>query len=335
MPNHIVLLANLGSPLSPKLSDVRTYLREFLTDPYVIDLPAGVRHVLVRALIVPFRSSYTARAYQSIWTTNGSPLIDWTRRLAEEVNQTTDASVDFAMRYGHPNLAEFDKMVEDAGEIFLAGLYPHHADSTRTTLIEKAKSVFPDKHIRVLKPFFDNPRYRQLCQDHVSEHLPRDTEHLLFSFHGLPVRQIRKADTSNSHCLQRVDCCSVPHPVHEVCYRHQCLEDAENLSEAFNSPSTVCFQSRIGKLPWLEPYTEDVLTKLAKEGLKRVSIYCPSFVSDNLETLYDVGETNRKQWLALGGEELTLIPALNLNENWVQLLTHWCDQPDEMFEQVT
>ena len=335
MQNHIVIFANLGSPLSPKLADVRAYLKEFLTDPYVIDLPAAVRQILVRAVIVPFRSSDTARAYRSIWTADGSPLIDWTQKLAEVVDQESNADVYFAMRYGSPNLTGFDEMLGDHDEIFLAGLYPHHADSTRTTLIENAKAVFPNTRIKVLKPFFNNPRYRQLCQDHVSEHIPHDTEHLLFSFHGLPVRQVLKADSSNSHCFQRVDCCAVPHPVHEVCYKHQCLVDAANLSRAFDGPSTVCFQSRIGKLPWLEPYTEDVLTKLASDGLKRISVYCPSFVSDNLETLYDIGETIRKQWLDMGGEELSLIPALNLNIHWVQLLTHWCDHPEEAFEEVS
>ena len=203
MENHTVLLANLGSPRSPELADVRKYLKEFLTDPYVIDLPAGVRHILVRAFIVPFRSSYTARAYDSIWTRNGSPLIDWTQKLVERVNHSTNAEVDFVMRYGQPNLVDFATRLSNGSEIYLAGLYPHHADSTRTTLIEQTKSVFPDKHIWVLRPFFNDLGYKQLSQDHVREHLPSDTEHLLFSFHGLPVRQILKADSSNTHCLQR------------------------------------------------------------------------------------------------------------------------------------
>lgn len=301
----------------------------------MIDLPSPVRHFLVKALIVPFRSSYTSQAYNSIWTVNGSPLLDWTQKLASELSRYTCARVYWGMRYGQPNLADFAEIRERGDEILLAGLYPHHADSTRTTLIECAKTAFPKSRILVLKPFFDHHEYVQLCQNHLSKHLPKDTEHLLFSFHGLPLRQIRKLDTTNTHCLKRIDCCAVPHEVHEVCYRHQCLTDAANLSNAFDGPSTVCFQSRIGKTAWLEPYTEDVLHKLADEGLKCVSVYCPSFVSDNLETLYDIGEITRNQWIEIGGETLNLIPAINLNTNWIQLLADWCNHPKEMFEQVT
>jgi len=330
----LFLLANLGSPLSPKMWDVRRYLREFLTDPYVIDIPSPLRELLVNGIIVPFRSKYTAEAYQYIWEEDGSPLINWTYRLAEEMRRYISDDVHVIMRYGEPNINQVTALAYESDRVYLLGLYPQHADSTRTTLIEKLKSVCTDKRIWVLQPFYNEERYRSILRDHLAAHLPDNLDHLIFSFHGIPLGQIKKADTSRAHCLKSSDCCEVPHPCQSTCYRHQCLVNSSDLADVFDGPSTTSFQSRVGRMAWLQPYTENVLTELAQQGVKNAAIFCPSFVSDNLETIYDVGVKNRELWHSLGGESLTLIPSLNCNLEWAKLLVEWCKEPDGMFKQV-
>ena len=285
-------------------------------------------------LIVPLRAKYSAAAYRTVWQAQGSPLVNWTNSLASEISQRVASPVYVAMRYGEPNLDSLSSSLREYDRLYFALLYPQHAASTRSTMIEEIRRTFPKQQLFVLKPFFNETAYRDVLQAHLRAHIPKDAQHLLLSFHGLPVRQVMKADHTKSHCLQGTDCCQNDHPSHRTCYRHHCLVNAGYLEKASPVPTTTCFQSRLGRLNWLQPYTVNVLEELAKNEVKRIAVMCPSFVSDCLETLHEVAIEYRQLWVNLGGEELTLIPALNCQTDWVELLASWIREPESMFEQI-
>jgi ferrochelatase len=332
-----ILLVNLGSPASTTVADVRRYLSEFLMDRYVIDSPWPIRKLIVAALILPFRPARTAAAYAAIWRDDGdSPLLFHSRALATTLGRRIDAPVALAMRYGNPSIdAGIDTLVH-AGveEILLVPLYPQHADSTRRTAVEHTRAALArlraPPRLRVLPPFYDDVGYLEALTDLVRRHLTDPVEHLLFSFHGLPERQIRKADPTGSHCLERPDCCDVPSPAHASCYRHQCFATARAVALALGrSPTSwsVSFQSRLGRLPWLSPYTDEVLGQLPARGVRRLAVVCPAFVADNLETLEEIGVRGREQFIGAGGESLTLVPCLNDDDGWVDALARLCRKP--------
>lgn len=336
MENRGVLLVNLGSPDSPSVPDVRTYLNEFLMDKNIIDLPWPLRRLLVSFFILPTRPVRSAKAYQRIWTDHGSPLVHLSQQFTEQLKTHTHLPVELAMRYGKPDMKSALQQLTsnpDIQEILLFPLYPHFAMSSVKTVIERTKELLqqskPDISLKVHPVFYDQPQYISVLVDSAQPWLQQDYDHLVFSYHGVPERHIHKDDASGSHCL-KPGCCKKSSATHKTCYRHQILRTTECFVETANIPInkyTVAFQSRLGKAKWLEPNTLDIIKNLAKQGAKRVLVICPSFVSDCLETLEEIGIEAKEAFIAAGGESLELIPCLNDHPDWVKTVGDWIKQP--------
>ena len=336
MTDHALLLVNLGSPASTEVADVRRYLNQFLMDPYVIDLPWPVRRLLVSLILVK-RPEQSAHAYASIWWDEGSPLVVLTRRLQAVMReQWQQGPVEMAMRYGEPSLKTVLTRLAGQGisKITLAPLYPQFADSTVTTVVEEARAVVREHKLAVqfslLQPFYDQPEYLEALVASARPWVESDFDHLLLSFHGLPERHLKKIDPTGKHCLGSVDCCRNASPeVLAKCYRAQCLRTAQGFAELMGLPEgkwSVSFQSRLGRAKWIEPYTEATLDELGKRGVKKLLVMCPAFVADCIETLEEIGDRGREQFLAAGGEELVLVPCLNDNVQWGQALNTLCER---------
>jgi ferrochelatase len=334
MTRQALLLANLGSPASTSVADVRSYLNQFLMDPYVIDLPWPVRRLLV-SLILISRPAKSAHAYQSIWWPEGSPLVEISRQLTDAVRPLwTQGPVELAMRYGEPSIETTLRKLAGQGitQVTFAPLYPQFADSTTTTALVEARRVIaafqlPIK-LSVLQPFFDQPEYLDALAASVKPYLEQGFDHLLMSYHGLPERHLHKTDPTGSHCLKGADCCQrATGAVLETCYRAQCFRVSSGFAErAGLQPAqwSVSFQSRLGRAKWIEPYTEARLDELAAQGVKKLLVMCPAFVADCIETLEEIGMRGREQFIAAGGEELILVPCLNTQPQWVQALAQIC-----------
>jgi ferrochelatase len=313
---------------------VRRYLRDFLMDRFVVDVPWPIRWLIVHGFILPFRPRRSADAYAKIWDAagpgSGSPLLHYSRRFAEAVDVELDAPCELAMRYGEPSLQSAIARLRAAGvdEVLLAPLYPQFADSTRTTTeVEVRRLLGDDVRLEVLPPFYDRPGYIDALVTSVRDVLPERWDHLLLSFHGVPERHITRADPTGSHCLASADCCRTPSPAHATCYRHQCLRTAQEMAAGLGFGEdrySVSFQSRLGRLPWLQPYTDHVLAELPGRGVEHLVVACPAFVADNLETIEEVGMAGRETFLAAGGKTFTLAPCLNDRADWVRAFNEWC-----------
>jgi ferrochelatase len=329
MTDHALLLVNLGSPASTEVADVRRYLNQFLMDPYVIDLPWPVRRLLVSLILIK-RPAQSAHAYASIWWPEGSPLVVLSRRLQQAMqDQWRHGPVELAMRYGQPSIESALLRLADQGiqQVTLAPLYPQFADSTVTTVIEEAKRVLRahnlNLRIAVLPPFYDQPEYLDALVDSAKPYVQQPFDHLLLSFHGLPERHLHKLDPSG-HCLKGAECCRTASPeVLAHCYRAQCLRSAAAFASRLGlGPEqwSVSFQSRLGRAKWIEPYTENRLDELGKQGVKKLLVMCPAFVADCIETLEEIGDRGLEQFQAAGGESLQLVPCLNDHPSWVAAL---------------
>jgi len=329
MTDHALLLVNLGSPASTKVADVRSYLNQFLMDPYVIDVPWPLRRLIV-SLILIRRPAASAHAYASIWWEDGSPLVVISKRLHEAMKSSwKQGPVELAMRYGEPSLTTVLNRLASQGitQVTLAPLYPQFADSTTTTVIEEALRVVREHKLPIrfslLQPFYDQPEYLDALVDSAKPHLEQGFDHLLLSFHGLPERHLHKLDPSG-HCLKGDDCCRMASPeVLAKCYRAQCLRSAELFAQRMGlKPEqwSVSFQSRLGRAKWIEPYTEARLDELAAQGVKKLLVMCPAFVADCIETLEEIGDRGREQFVEAGGESLQLVPCLNDHPSWVAAL---------------
>lgn len=334
MTKRGIILMNLGSPDSTKVKDVRKYLNEFLMDGRVIDIPYLARVLLVKGIIVPFRAPKSAKAYQSIWWKEGSPLIELTKRLQTAVQQKLEEPVAIAMRYGNPTpqqaYEELMKRADGLEEVILFPLYPHYAMSSYETAVEYMKSVHKKNNypfrLTTIKPYFDNPDYIQALSDSIKPYLEQEYDRILFSYHGIPERHILKADITGNHCLRSADCCDKDSPAHAFCYRHQCFETTRLIAAALEIPKEKyqqSFQSRLGRDKWLTPYTAALLPELPKEGVKKLLVVCPAFVSDCLETLEEMAEEGKEIFLHAGGEQFTLIPCLNVHPLWVSAVAKW------------
>ena len=340
MTEQALLLVNLGSPASTDVADVRRYLNQFLMDPYVVDLPWPLRRVLV-SLILAKRPKESAHAYASIWWPEGSPLVVLSQRLTDAVRPYwSEGPVELAMRYGEPSIE--GALLKLAGQgiqkVTFAALYPQFADSTTTTAIEEARRVIRDRKLdiklSILQPFYDQPEYLDALVDSAKPYL-QDFDHLLLSFHGLPERHLHKVDPTGAHCLKSADCCQrAEGAVLATCYRAQCMQSGAQFAErAGLQPQqwSVSFQSRLGRAKWIEPYTEEQLEALAAKGVKKLLVMCPAFVADCIETLEEIGDRGREQFIAAGGADLQLIPCLNTHESWVQALLTLCRRaPQEL-----
>jgi protoporphyrin/coproporphyrin ferrochelatase len=324
-----VLLVNLGSPDSPSVTDVRRYLREFLMDKRVLDVNWAVRFCIVHFAILPSRPKQSAHAYQSIWTPEGSPLIVTSRHLRAKLQQRLNVPVALAMRYQKPSIPDAIRELSQKGadEVLLIPLFPHYAMSSFETAVERVKEVArrlaPGMRIDCQSPYYDQPDYIRALVGSAREYLDRGYDHLLFSFHGLPERQIRKSDPTGRHCLCSSNCCQTPSPAHATCYRAQCFQTVAAFVKEANVPEgkySISFQSRLGRDPWLKPYTDYELEKLPAKGTKNLLVICPAFVSDCLETLEEIGIRGRESFLQAGGKAFDQIPCLNEHPLWIDAL---------------
>ena len=327
-----ILLINLGTPSAPTTSAVRHYLREFLSDPYVIDLPALARWLLLNTIILPFRAPTSTKAYQAIWTPQGSPLLVNSLRLTEKLQEKlTHYPVAFAMRYGHPTMdqAITTLLSQDIDGIMLVPLYPQYAEATTKSSLLAAEKIIRAQHptikISSSPSFYDHPDYIQAMVQLIKTH-PQDKtiDHFIFSYHGLPERQVRRVCSPKNHCDLKQACPVTAHK-DPHCYRAQCYATARLMASSLGLEKDdyhVTFQSRLGKTPWIGPYTDQILVALAEKGMKNLAIVCPSFVADCLETLEEIDLRATAQWRALGGHTLTRIPCLNDAPRWVDALSH-------------
>jgi ferrochelatase len=321
-----VLLVNLGTPAAPTTPAVRRYLREFLSDPRVIDISAVGRQALLNLVILPFRSSKSAAAYRKIWTERGSPLLFHSQDLAAAVQRELgDAfEVVLAMRYGEPSIAwALDKLGD--GRVIVCALYPQYAASSTGSSLEEVmrvagrRWVVPD--LATVPPFWDDAGFLDAWAAVARPAV--DDRYVLFSFHGLPERQIRKADASGAHCFASASCCDAVGEKNRNCYRAQSYATARGIAARLGLADggwSVSFQSRLGRTPWIEPHTDVVLPELVAAGKKRIAVVCPAFVADCLETLEEIGIRAQEQVATLGGD-LVLVPSLNATPVWVTAVT--------------
>jgi ferrochelatase len=323
-----LLLVNLGTPASPATSDVREYLREFLSDPRVIDIHPIKRWLLLNLIILRSRPRQSGEAYRKIWTDRGSPLLYHSRDLVEKVQQRLDPTVrvGLGMRYGKPSIAAALEGLRNEGvrRIVVFPMYPQNSSAATGSSIEKvfecASALWNVPNLQVVPPFYAHPAFIEAYADVARPYVERaDVERVFFSFHGLPERQVRKSDETGSHCLRRDDCCDRIVDANRDCYRAQCFATARLLVDRLGLPpdkAVTCFQSRLGRDPWIRPYTDELVEAAARNGSKRAVILSPAFVTDCLETLEELGLRAAESWRAAGGEALELVPCLNAREAW-------------------
>lgn len=329
MANQAALLVNLGSPDSTSVADVRRYLEEFLSDDRVIDIPKPVQQFVLRCFILPKRPKFSAHAYSTIWRPEGSPLVIVSRNLQRLVQAEVEVPVVLAMRYGKPSIPDVVARLAADGieELFLVPLYPHYAMSSYETVVVRVQEVVreqaPQMRVTALQPFFEDPEYVEALYQSARADLDGGYDYVLFSYHGIPVRHLQKADSSHAHCTVVPDCCRVRSPVQATCYRAQTVRTTEAFVRRAGIPDgrwSISYQSRLGREPWLQPYTDVTLERLAREGVKRLLVMTPAFVSDCLETLEEISITGRKRFLAAGGERFKQIACLNEHPLWVAFL---------------
>lgn len=325
-----VLLVNLGTPDSPSVADVRKYLREFLMDGRVIDIPLLPRWLLVNLIIAPFRSPKSAKTYQKVWTKQGSPLKVYGYEVKELLQKALGNmyQVELGMRYQSPSIAQALESLKKnhVTEIIVVPLFPQYASATTGSVQQKVMELVSNWQLipkmTFIDAFFDNPSFINtfvtIAQNYIAS---RHYDHYVFTYHGLPERQIRKGDNTGN-CLSG-NCCNTLHAGNRLCYRAQCFATTRLLAEKLNISTenyTVCFQSRLGKDVWIQPYTEDVVKELAKAGKKSVLAFSPSFVADCLETTIEVGEEYKEMFEKAGGEHWQLVESLNNHPLWIETL---------------
>ncbi len=320
-----VLVVNVGSPDSTKPGDVRRYLRQFLSDPRVVDINPVARWLLLNLFILPFRPKVSAKAYAKVWTDEGSPLLVESRALVEGLRERLECEVVLGMRYGAPSIESAIEGLRAKGcdEITVFPVYPQYASSSTGTALQAVYEVcgalWNTPAISSVAPFYDEPGFLDaFCEvgRPVLEELAPD--HVLFSFHGLPERHIRKSDETGSHCLAADGCCDAMGDANRNCYRAQCYVTANGIAERLRLTNwSVSFQSRLGRTPWIKPYTDEVLVDMAQRGVKRVAVFCPAFTADCLETLEEIGIRAADDFTAAGGEVLRLVPSLNAHPSWM------------------
>ncbi len=334
-----VLLVNLGSPDSPTAKDVKPYLDEFLMDERVIDVPAWLRTILVRGIILQTRPRKSAHAYSKIWWEEGSPLVVISERFQEKVQGQTKVPVALGMRYGSMTIkGALDELhTKGVTEVLLVPLYPHYAMSSYETVVVKTMEVqqeyFPEMHLTTLPAFYNRAEYIKVLSESIAAGLAATAyDHILFSYHGIPERHIRKSDPTRFHCKINDSCCSINSVAHNTCYRHQCFHTTERVVAYLGLPQnkiSISFQSRLPNDPWLKPYTDFEFVRLAKEGKKNLVVITPAFVSDCLETLEEIAMEGKKQFLEAGGEHYKHIPCLNDSMAWVAVMAQWINTWEE------
>lgn len=323
-----ILLVNLGSPDSPAVSDVRRYLNEFLMDGRVIDVAWPLRRLIVGLILIK-RPHESGEAYEKIWTKDGSPLVVTSRNVQTLLQARLSVPVELAMRYQNPSIESAVKNLaaQGATEVLLIPMFPHYAMSSYESAVvrvqEVAAKLAPQMKLTVQPPYFDDADYIAALVASAQDYL-KDYDHLLFSYHGIPERHLRKSDPTGCHCLAQENCCEVVSPAHAVCYRAQCFATTRAFVKLAGVPAekySVSFQSRLGKDPWLKPYTDLELPRLAQAGKKKMLVICPAFVSDCLETIEEIGMRGQEEFASGGGKEFMRIPCMNEHPAWIDALT--------------
>lgn len=334
MSKRAVLLVNLGSPDSTSVPDVRRYLREFLGDERVLDRPAApLRWALLEGIILRSRPAKSAHAYAKIWTKEGSPLVVISQQVRDKLAATlgADTPVYLAMRYGNPSIASVIAQIAADGiqELLLFPQYPHYAMASWETVVvrvfEEIARQAPALKVTTVQPFYEDRDYIDALHAVVAPHLAQPFDHVLFSYHGLPERHMRKADSSHAHCLTVPDCCNTCSPAHATCYRAQVVKTTQALVRRANLSAekhSLSFQSRLAGEPWLQPYTDHEFERLPQTGKKKLLVLCPAFVADCLETLEEIAIQGRESFLASGGESFTYIPCLNSDQAYIDFLAN-------------
>jgi len=331
MPKRAVLLVNLGSPNSTSVPDVRRYLREFLGDERVLDLPAPLRWLLLEGIILRTRPKKSAHAYKTVWTNDGSPLVVTSRSVQQKLSAQLgpEMPVYLAMRYGQPSIASvIAKMIADGvNEILLIPQYPHYAMSSWETVTAKvyaeATRQSSTLHVTTVQPFYQDADYIEALYTSAQPYLEQPHDLVLFSYHGIPVRHLRKADSSKAHCTIVPNCCETCSPVQSTCYRSQCYRTTKAFVQRANLPTekySVSFQSRLAGEPWLTPYTDHELTRLPAAGAKNLLVMSPAFVADCLETLEEISVAGKETFLTAGGNTFQQIPCLNDHPAYIDFL---------------
>lgn len=301
-------------------------------DPYVVDTPWLLRRLLLSLFILPSRPRQSAAAYAKIWNGgghDGSPLLSISNATINALSPLLDAPIALGMRYGKPSLDEAIATLRDQGveHLIVAPLYPQFADSTVTTTRVKVTNILAGTELAgseiettFLAPFYQAPQFVQAVADTIRRVPEQSWDHLLLSYHGLPERHLTKADPTGTHCLASSECCAISSPAHQTCYRHQVMATSTALASALQLTAeqyTVAFQSRLGRLPWLTPYTDEMLREMPARGIKRLLVSCPAFVADNLETLEEIAMQGQETFLAAGGESLQVAPCVNTDPGWI------------------
>ncbi len=334
-----VLLVNLGSPDSPTAKDVKPYLDEFLMDGRVIDVPPLLRNLLVRGIILQTRPKKSAKAYAKIWWDEGSPLIVISKRFTEKLREHTHLPVALGMRYGSGSIKEGLQELADKNvdEVLLVPMYPHYAMSSYETVVVKAmeeqQKHFPNMQVTTMPAFYSSADYIKVLGDSIAEGLKNfEYDHVLFSYHGIPERHIRKSDPTKFHCKIDGSCCKINSVAHHTCYRHQCYDTTELIKSYLGLPEekvSTSFQSRLAGDPWLKPYTDYEFERFPKEGKTRLAVITPAFVSDCLETLEEIAMEGEEEFKEAGGEQFKHISCLNDRDDWVALMAKWIKDWEE------
>jgi ferrochelatase len=327
-----VLLVNLGTPDSAATPDVRKYLNEFLMDGRVIDIPVVQRTLLVRGIIVPFRAPKSAKLYREIWSdTTGSPLLHYSLKQQQLLQQSLgdDYIVELAMRYQSPSIEAALERLKKAlvNDIRVIPMFPQYASASTGSVAQKVMSLvgkWPTvPNISFVNSFHDDALMIAAFADNARKHQSEKYDHILFSFHGLPQRQLINCDHTGSHCLKAADCCQTLTDVNKFCYSAQSHHTAKLIAEYLGLSKdqyTVCFQSRLGSDPWVQPYTSVVIEELARQGKKKLLVFCPAFVADCLETVYEVSVEYNDLFKEKGGEHVQLVESLNDHPKFIEAL---------------
>ena len=327
-----LLLVNLGTPDAPERSAVYRYLKQFLLDRRVIDISWLARNLLVRGIIAPFRSGSSSKLYKRLWTPEGSPIKTYGFALQKAIQSSLGENyiVELAMRYQTPSIEKgIENLIinQKVDRIIVFPLFPQYASATTGSVhdevmrILRKYDIIPE--IKFINSYPTNPEMIETFVDHAKKFDVETYDHVLFSFHGLPQRQLRKGDPSKSHCLKVENCCSLVTENNKFCYSAQCHQTAFAIANQIDIPKekyTICFQSRLGRDPWAQPYTSAVIEKLQKSGAKRLLVFSPAFVADCLETTIEIGYEYKEEFIHAGGEALDLVASLNDDPAWIKAI---------------
>ncbi len=325
-----LLLINLGTPDGFDVQNVRHYLKEFLTDKRVISIPTLLRYILVYGFILPFRPQKSSRAYQAIWTKEGSPLLVISKQLQTQLQRHLGSEYQIAlgMRYGTPSIASALDELQECESITILPLYPQYASASTGSSLEETLRLISTREVipslKIISSFYQHPTYIK-AQAQVIKDSMQDSEHLILSYHGIPERQIIQSGCK----VVCQDICPVISETNHSCYKAQCHETSRLIAAELGlkpTEFTTTFQSRLGKTPWIRPYTDEVLAQLHTQGIKKLVVACPSFVTDCLETLEEIGMRGKEQWKNKGGSQFVLAPSLNTHPKWLRAITELIHQ---------